>query len=244
MPLCNSHVIPEFFYEQMRLYDDKHRFNILSTDPHDERRIAQKGIREKLLCGKCELKFSQWEDYARRLMYGGEGFEVTVNTPKGIECTVAYSEFKLFQLSILWRVGITTRDEFSSIDLRGHEESIRAMLLGEQPGEAEVYGCILFYSSKHTDITSNMIHCMDMSEIDGVPCVPLLLGDFYWLFFLSKTALNPWQRSLFLQETGHLRICKTDIDPNQYIGRLARDIYTANRKHFEQNNKGHFRAAD
>lgn len=51
--LCDSHIIPEFFYKQQGLYDEKHRFHIISTEPLKHPPIAQKGMRERLLCKKC-----------------------------------------------------------------------------------------------------------------------------------------------------------------------------------------------
>jgi len=73
-----------------------------------------------------------------------------------------------------------------------------------------------------------------MSNVDGVGCVGLLLGGFFWLFFLSESALDPRQKELFLQESGHLRILKTDKDPNQYIERLAIDLHRSNPRRFDQ----------
>ncbi|MBN1515793.1 hypothetical protein JXA32_04415 [Candidatus Sumerlaeota bacterium] len=231
--LCNSHIVPEFFYEQMNLYDEKHRFNVLSTEPDKHRPTEQKGIRERLLCKQCEGKLSVWEDHARRVLYGGECIEITTNDPKGVECTVDYAKFKLFQLSILWRVGISNHDGFSSVKLGDHESVLRKMLLDETPGNTEAYGCVILCSTKHTDITSNMIRCMGMSNTDGVDCVQLLLGGYFWLFFLSETAINPCQKKLFLQDSGHLRILKTYKDPGQYIERLAREFYNTNQHRFD-----------
>ncbi len=232
--LCNSHVVPEFFYEQMNLYDEKHRFNVLSTEPDKHRPIEHKGIRERLLCKQCEGKLSVWEDHVRRVLYGGECIDITTNDPKGIECTVDYAKFKLFQLSILWRVGISNHDGFSSVMLGAHEGVLRRMLLDETPGRTEAYGCVILYSTNHTDITSNMIHCMGMSKVDGVDCVRLLLGGFFWLFFLSESAIDPRQKELFLQESGYLRILRTDKDPNQYIECLALDLHRSNPRRFDQ----------
>lgn len=234
--LCNSHVIPEFFYKQMQLYDDKHRFNILSTEPGKHPPTAQKGLRERLLCKKCEGKFSQWEGHARGVLYGGK-CTITSNDSKGFECTVDYAKFKLFQLSILWRVGVSTREAFSSISLGEHESVLREMLLAEKPGNSETYGCVMSYSSKHTDITSNMIHCMEMSDDDGVTYAPLLLGGLLWLFILSELAIDPRWKEFFLQETGHLRIPRIDKDPNQYIERLAKHLYNANPDRFNHFNQ-------
>lgn len=231
--LCNSHIVPEFFYEQMNLYDEKHRFNVLSVEPDKHRPSEQKGIRERLLCKECEGKLSVWEDYARCVLYGGECLEITTTDPKGIACTVDYAKFKLFQLSILWRVGISNHDGFSSVKLGEHEDVLREMLLNEEPGNTEVFGCVILYSTKHTDITSNMIHCMGMSGVGGVNCVGILLGGCFWLFFLSETAIDPSQKELFLQDSGHLRILKTDKDPNRYIEHLALDLHRSNPRRFD-----------
>jgi hypothetical protein len=65
---------------------------------------------------------------------------------------------------------------------------------------------------------------MEMSNVDGVECVRLLLGGVFGVFFLSDIAIDPRQKELFLQNSGHLRIWKMDIDPNQYIKRLAMDL--------------------
>lgn len=231
--LCNSHVIPEFFYEQMNLYDKKHRLNILSTEPDKHRPTAQKGIHERLLCTKCEGKLSKWEDHARRVMYGGECINVTTDNSKCIECTVDYVKFKLFQLSILWRVGISNHAGFSTVILGKHEHVLRRMLLDEAPGATGAYGCIILYSTKNTEITSNMIHCMGMSNVRGVDCARLLLGGLFWLFFLSESAIDSSQKGLFLQDSGHLRILKTDKDPNQYIKRLMLDLHCADPHRFD-----------
>lgn len=232
--LCNSHIIPEFFYKLMQLYDSNHRFNIISTDPDQRSFFAQRGIREYLLCKECECKFSKWEDYARGVLYGGEPIGITTDDPKGFECTVNYAKFKLFQLSIFWRVGVSTCEAFSSVDLGVHEGDLRSMLLDEEPGKAEAYGCIITQPSKHTNITSDMIHCMGMDDVDGVTCVGLLLGGFFWLFFLSAIATEPFPKELFLQETMHLRILKTDKVIEQYIERLAPDFYYAHSDYFNR----------
>ncbi|MBX3178322.1 MAG: hypothetical protein KF886_13255, partial [Candidatus Hydrogenedentes bacterium] len=235
--LCDSHIVPEFFYKQMNLYDEKHRFNVLSTEPDEHRPTEQKGIREKLLCKHCEQKLSVWENHARRVLYGGECIEIAIQDSRGFECTVDYAKFKLFQLSILWRIGISNHSGFSSVNLGDHEIALRRMLHDETPCDTEAYGCVILYSTKHTGITANMIHCMGMSNVDGVECVQLLLGGFFWLFFLSETAIDPRQKELFLQGSGHLRILKIDEDPNQYIESLALDLHRSNRHRFDKLNE-------
>lgn len=60
--LQNSHVLPEFIYEN--LYDPKHRFLDLGSSNEKILKIQQKGLREKLLCGDCEMHLCKYESYA------------------------------------------------------------------------------------------------------------------------------------------------------------------------------------
>ena len=46
--LQDSHIISEFQYKP--LYDEKHRFFVISSDPRKNDFYEQKGFREKLLC--------------------------------------------------------------------------------------------------------------------------------------------------------------------------------------------------
>jgi len=69
-PLQNSHIIPEFFYKQ--LYDNIHRFHIVSNQSSKPERFGQKGFREKLLCSSCEQKIARWEKYAKEAFVDGE----------------------------------------------------------------------------------------------------------------------------------------------------------------------------
>ena len=231
--LCNSHVIPEFIYEQLNLYDEKHRFNVLSTKSGNHPTFMQKGIREKLLCKLCEEKLSKWEKYARQSMYGGECIEVITINPGYFEFQIDYAKFKLFQLSILWRVGLSTNDAFASVKLGNHEDVLRRMLFEETPGSAETYGCVITYSTKHTNITSNTIDCLGMVNFKGILCVGLMLGSCFWLFFLSDVSVDFPQSELLFQENGHLRILVNNKDISGYIESLAKDIRNANPARFD-----------
>ena len=102
--LKQSHIVSEFLYKL--LYDSKHRLNVLSTGKPPKRHFEQKGVREKLLCDRCEAQFSIYEDYARSVLFGGKKIEVSMANPKGFEFRVDYRKFKLFELSILWRLGV------------------------------------------------------------------------------------------------------------------------------------------
>src|SRR5436190_785668 len=102
--LRHSHVIPEFMYQP--LYDEKHKFWVLSASETSWQ--EQKGLREYLLCNACEVKISRWETYTSRLL---SNRVPTVAKRSGDLIWVDgadYTQFKLFQLSILWRAAVST----------------------------------------------------------------------------------------------------------------------------------------
>src|SRR5205807_8114161 len=102
--LCKSHVIPEFLYRS--IYDLEHRMWVIDTDHEDRLGTTRSGIWERLLCEECERKLRDWEDYANRVIYGPEPLQVKEYPGLLLYNGIDYRKFKLFQFSILWRMGI------------------------------------------------------------------------------------------------------------------------------------------
>lgn len=139
--LKNSHIIPEFFFKP--LYDSIHRFHVLPSDPAKREKHEQKGFREFLLCGTCEIKLGRWEDYAKRAFVDAEGVQITTVKNRIIFRDLDYRRFKLFQISLLWRMGVSGLSFFEDVDLGPHGEKLRTALLNEDPLEPNEYPCIL-----------------------------------------------------------------------------------------------------
>lgn len=144
--LQNSHIIPEIFYDL--IYDEKpRRFHEIHTDPSKKIEYGQQGHREHLLCRKCEGQFGKLEDYVKRAFIDGkivDGKRPQATKKQG--CIVLqnldYKKFKLFLLSLLWRMSITALDFFDNVSLgQKHEEKIRKALLDEDPLQPEDYPC-------------------------------------------------------------------------------------------------------
>lgn len=230
--LRQSHIISEFLYKP--LYDSKHRLNVLSTGKPPKRHFEQKGVRERLLCDRCEAQFSIYEDYARGVLFGGKEIEVSMTNPKGFEFRVDYRKFKLFELSILWRLGISNTQAFKDIDLGDHAEQLRQMLFEERPGTTDEYGCLLIWPISHRNIVDQLVTSMGITEIETVRCVRMIMGGVCWFYFLSRKAIDPRQSGLFLQDDGLLRIMRGDFGIDGYLVRLAGDFFRANPYFFEQ----------
>jgi hypothetical protein len=166
-PLRDSHIIPEFLYRT--LYDEKHRFHTYGKHGKPELALDQKGFRERLLCDACECRFCHYEQFAAIFIRGAiQAFNETKRTevPSGASLTyrrfddkaqpttakvpttlwadgVDYARLKLFLLSLVWRMGVSTLHFFHEVDLGPHEERLRLMLLKAAPGEPNEYPCQL-----------------------------------------------------------------------------------------------------
>ncbi len=201
--LQQSHVIPEFLYGAM--YDDKHRFNVLTVLDGHKDRIQQKGLREPLLCRTCERKISVLERYASLVIKGGakglngerQGDLVTV---KGIN----YKVFKLFLLSILWRAGVSRHPYFEQVQLGPHLERLRTMLLAEDPGPFDLYPCIFFGLNWKQGETPGLMIQPHKGKVWGHTTYNFVLPGLKLVFFVSSHRLDAKQRRFPLQQDGSL----------------------------------------
>lgn len=104
--LCKSvatllHILPEFLYKTA--YDSKHR--LLSVTDGERSRFVQKGLREHLLCQWCETRLSVLENYGKSVLDTVARSPMPTLQGPEIVPGVKYDRFKLFLMSLLWRVG-------------------------------------------------------------------------------------------------------------------------------------------
>jgi hypothetical protein len=140
-PLQKSHIIPEFFFTQ--LYDQIHRFQVVPINPSESESFKQKGLREELLCSICEQKISRWEKYTKEVFGDGVGLHIEQNGRIFKLSNLDYRKFRLFLLSLLWRMGVSNLEFFSLADLGDkHCEILRLALLNEDPLDPLQYPCV------------------------------------------------------------------------------------------------------
>lgn len=200
--LKRSHIISEFLYKAM--YDDIHRFHILSSDPDLPDSMAQKGLREKLLCGSCEAHISRFENYACDVLSGGVSLKYKKDGRVVQVYGVDYAKFKLFQLSILWRAGVSTLKMFDNVNLGPHEPTLRRMLLESNPGPEHTYGCVMFGLVDDTGNRMDMIVQPRKVRIDDHACYRFIFGGFMWVFFATNRKPKGSYKIGFLKTTGEL----------------------------------------
>jgi hypothetical protein len=220
--LKNSHIISEFLYES--LYDEIHRFHVLSVIPDQDNSFRQKGIREKLLCETCEQKFSVWERYASLVFKGGieithrrEGNFVYVN---GLD----YAKFRLFQLSILWRASVSSLQFFGKVCLGRHEEVLRRLLLSGDPGSPSRYGCLMFGLRFENENFTQLIMSPERLKLSGHTAYRFIFGGFMWVYLVSSHDVLPPLSNAILQQSGEALLIIKDIREMQNIVLLSEEL--------------------
>lgn len=200
--LCKSHIIPEFVYKP--LYNEDRRIEVLSVLPNRKDWQEQKGLWEYLLCETCEQKFSVWENYSRKVLYGGtpiegdqEGNLIRV---RGLD----YANFKLFQLSILWRSSVASLPFFERVKLGHHEEKIRLLLLNSSPAAALQYPCVMFALKSPTGVVTDLIMQPERMRLDGHTSYRFIFGGFLWAFVVSSHSTLKILSEVVLNEHGSL----------------------------------------
>ena len=202
--LCESHIIPEFLFKT--LYSkEKHQFIQLSGPP--KVRKWQKGFKEKMLCRECEDKLNKWETYVAQVLFSSAEIGIEKMQDAIIFRDIDYTKFKLFQLSIIWRVGASRLQQFANVNLGPHEEKLRSMILKDNPGAPTDYGCLIILTPSYFDLVSKMMMLAQETRFDGHRCYMFLMAGVTWVFFVSShTSHLPYNEKLFLSQSGVLPV--------------------------------------
>jgi len=222
-PLQRSHIIPEFVYDA--LYDDKHRLRVLSSKPDRASRMEQKGFREELLCADCEGLIAKWERYVSLVFSGA----ITTSSRRDGNLVfvsgVDYAQFKLFQLSVLWRAGVSMLPFFSNVRLGPHEELLRKLIVAADPGDPHDYGCTLYALTKDNGVDRELITQPTQFRMQSVRGYHFLFGGMSWVYFVSSHGVPPGLKAAFVQRSGTFALLPVKSPGEMFIERLARRLH-------------------
>lgn len=120
---------------------------------------------------------------------------------------VDYSKFKLFQLSVIWRAGVSGLQQFSNVNLGPHEEKLRCMIEKNDPGAPDDYSCLVIFTPSHFHLTSKMMMLPQETKFDGHRCYMFLMAGLTWVFFVSSHIRQlPYKEKMFLSLDGDLPV--------------------------------------
>lgn len=225
--LVDSHIFPEFMYEP--LYDDEHRFKVISMKDGDVIKEPPKGIYEKLLCDVCDNDIiGKYENHASKVLFGDGKKEIEIETMEygHLIHGVDYKLFKLFQISLIWRASISTRKEINRINLGPHAEVMRQMLITENPGEVYEYGVFIYLFPKSSKDMKDLIVSPELlpKRIDGNRIYRAIFNGLFWAFFVSSHLNYFGKKEFFLSKEGSLPIINSGKIGEQYVLNMAIDL--------------------
>ncbi len=224
--LCDSHIIPEFMYKPV--YDSKHRMHSVSSSPDKPTSYEQKGLREKLLCSDCEQYLGRFENYAKRTLTGENKVSWTArrNYVEGFD----YHKFKLFQMSLLWRAGISGLPFFSDVSLGPHEERLRRMILAEDAGEPHEYGCIIYALLRGDNkLSDDIVFQPGCRKMEGHTFYRFLMYGLWWLFVVSSHSERYSLCDMFLTKQGKLTFHISRLEESRFFYELVQELKQASK---------------
>jgi len=131
--LIKSHIVPEWAYTT--LYNKKGHFKPINVNSSLLGKAYQNGFKEELLCEECDRDIiGKYDEYAKNLF-----FSIANDKYKNINKTricsdifilkgVNYKITKLFLLSLLWRMSVTSLEVFAEYKISDYEEEIRDII--------------------------------------------------------------------------------------------------------------------
>jgi hypothetical protein len=217
--LRRSHILPEFMYQN--LYDENpRRFHSLNVDLDDisksSNKIEQKGIREFLLCDQCEGLISKHEKYAAETIYakndGNKAYIINASKTDDGQYTLydyagfSYKQFKLFLLSILWRMLIS--EKFTEI--KGEEEileRLRVAILTEDPLQFDDFGCLIqVIRYNEEQLAAKFILSPYLTKDANSLVINQLVDGLMYSFYFNSKDLTITKKDVFLKEDGTMKI--------------------------------------
>jgi hypothetical protein len=214
--LRNSHIIPEFMYQNLYDKNPKRFFVLKIQETEKSKKIEQKGIREKILCDSCENKFSKFEGYAAKTIYA-KNFDNEVilkfaeQNPEETSFLYHYENFdytlfKLFLMSLLWRFLVS--EKYETPYAGSHTENLRLALLDKNPLRDYQYGCLIqSILYKKGNLAKGFILNPYHTQIGDINFLHILIDGFLYSFCINaNNTLSSDITDFFLKETGEMKI--------------------------------------
>lgn len=219
--LQNSHIIPEFFYKLV--YDpNPRRFRVISAIVSEPERYGQKGLRERLLCKDCEQKLGRWENYAKKSFVDGQGLQITQQNATVFLSNLDYKLFKLFLLSLLWRMSVSTLDFFKEVRLGPYEEKIRLALVNEDPLRPEQCACSMVVVQLSGKTYTDWIVEPTLAQVGGRHVYALVITGILFNFHVGKQPLQQSITAYVLNERGEMVVPVMEMRDIPFLIRFAR----------------------
>jgi len=162
------------------------------------------------------LQLSKYENYAAETIYAKNlGNKATIKkaneTPDQQYFTYeyegfSYSDFKLFLLSLLWRVIVSKSFNTPEVDEKIVEE-LRLAVRNQDPLDFDDFGCLLqVIKYKKEQIAGGFILNPFLTKNENSPILNILIDGFMYSFYLISKQLPSDKKDFFLKKDGTMVI--------------------------------------
>ncbi len=235
--LCQSHIIPEFLYRNIYDKSPKKFWMLMSSVKNKFKYQKQKGIREYLFCEKCEGKLSVYERYAEKVLYAKNRNNPITLVKSSSSHNMSFHEFdgfdyktfRLFLLSLLWRILISKgayNTEYVDDAVRNY---LKNALRLEDPLSENEFCCFIQLMVQrdgapfgHTILGPYQTNYLDKNVLN------ILVDSFLFSFIIGQIELPPTIGSHILSGDGKMTIIKRCVndDPNimEAVRQMVRDF--------------------
>ncbi len=178
--------------------------------------LVQDGPKERLLCHECEQRISRYEKYFKEAIHlSRHGIEIVQAGGEAIIQNLDYRRVKLFLLSILWRMSVSSLPQCQMVALGEAEEVIRRRVLQGDPGESQefaVSGAILLINGKMEE----SVLCTPFVSTQNNAYALVVGGILYFVSIgESPAVLGP---RYLLNESGDWIMPVVDFDKISFLG--------------------------
>lgn len=133
LPLCESHALPNSLFKYI-LRKNSGKAIVVSDDADTLVQYSSDTWDDELLCAGCEKDLNErFDAYGLAVFRGREGS--TLAEPAGVRfLRTDRRRLRMFFISVLWRISVSSHPNYSNIDLPFHwEEDLRNALHLKQP---------------------------------------------------------------------------------------------------------------
>lgn len=198
--------------------------HVLSTLPERANTLVQKGLREPMLCDSCEQKLSVWEGYAKLVLRGGTTLDFRSEGSTSYVGGLDYAKFRLFQLSVLWRAGMSSLKFFENVRLGPHREVLRQLLVRSDPGSPNRYCCFMFGVRHEGGLLADLILQPVKLRMNGQIAYRFVFGGFLWAFLVASEDVAAPLARCTLRPDGTAVIVTRDAKELRSLGNFADEL--------------------
>jgi hypothetical protein len=215
-----SHIISDFLHKE--LYDENHRLrkfhpsDLTKQNPKIETPPSA-SYEGGLLCNKCDNEtIGNYETYISNVLKNNLSKKNKLTYHKvqnihGIKIleieNLNYNKTKLFLLSLLWRAHISTKKEFSSVNLGPYAEKIRLQIFNGIASEENDLQIMIFSFEKEGGF-STFIGSPIRHKIEHTTYYSILILGYVILFHLKENRMSKDMAEFKLRSNGNLAIWK------------------------------------